>query len=91
MNAAVALVLAASSLTVAVADPRVMIESTYTKPEGLNDLARTAWKERGGKYMGTATDVKQLGDPYYIQMLNDTSEFGMITPANAMKVRPEVP
>ncbi|KAG1695190.1 hypothetical protein DVH05_020831 [Phytophthora capsici] len=63
-----------------------MVESTYTDPQGLNDLAKTAWQEKGGKYMGTATDIKQLGDPYYIKVLNDTSDFGVITPTNAMKV-----
>jgi len=82
MNAAIALALGASSLAVAVADPRVMIESTYTDTKGLNDLAKTM----GSKYMGTVTDVKQLSDKYYSAVLNDTSDFGMITPAN-MKVR----
>ncbi|KAG6582985.1 putative glycosyl hydrolase family 10 protein [Phytophthora cinnamomi] len=85
INAAFALLLGACSLVVAVADPRVMIETTYTATEGLNDLAKTAWKDKGGKYMGTATDLKQLSDPYYLQVLNDTHDFGMITPANAMK------
>ncbi|KAE8909739.1 hypothetical protein PF003_g5830 [Phytophthora fragariae] len=85
INAAFALVLGACSLAVAVADPRVMIETTYTSSEGLNDLAKTAWKSKGGKYMGTATDIKQLSDPYYLQVLNDTHDFGVITPTNAMK------
>ncbi|KUF87995.1 hypothetical protein AM588_10001665 [Phytophthora nicotianae] len=85
MNVFITLVLGASSLAVAFGDPRVMIESTYTETKGLNDLAKTAWQNRGGKYMGTATDIKQLGDPYYIQKLNSTSDFGMITPSNAMK------
>lgn len=87
MNAAIALVLGAISLAVALADPRVMIESTYTETQGLNDLAKTAWKDKGGKYMGTGTDIKQMSDPYYIHELNDTRDFGMITPTNAMKVR----
>ncbi|KAG2893630.1 hypothetical protein PC129_g12270 [Phytophthora cactorum] len=85
MNVFISLVLGASLLAVAFGDPRVMIESTYTDTKGLNDLAKTAWQNKGGKYMGTATDIKQLGDPYYIQKLNGTSDFGTITPANAMK------
>ncbi|KAI9981130.1 hypothetical protein PInf_010553 [Phytophthora infestans] len=67
-------------LASAFGDPRVMIESTYTDTKGLNDLAKSAWQNRGGKYMGTATGIKQLSDPYYIQKLNGTSDFGMITP-----------
>ncbi|KUF82637.1 hypothetical protein AM588_10000423 [Phytophthora nicotianae] len=82
MNAVIALALGASSLAVAIADPRVMIESTYTDTKGLNDLA----KSMGNKYMGTATDIKQLSDKYYTGELNTTQDFGMITPANAMKV-----
>ncbi|POM61306.1 Glycosyl hydrolase family 10 protein [Phytophthora palmivora] len=35
--------------------------------------------------MGTATDIGELNDPYYVNQLKNTSEFGMITPANAMK------
>ncbi|OWZ05768.1 Endo-1,4-beta-xylanase [Phytophthora megakarya] len=85
MRTVITWLLGASMLVVALADPRVMIDSTYTDTKGLNDLAKTAWQNRGGKYMGTATDLKQLGDPYYIKELNDTSQFGMITPANAMK------
>lgn len=85
MNAFIALVLGASVLASAFGDPRVMIESTYTDTKGLNDLAKSAWQNRGGKYMGTATGIKQLSDPYYIQKLNGTSDFGMITPVNAMK------
>ncbi|KAL3656840.1 hypothetical protein V7S43_018297 [Phytophthora oleae] len=81
MNAVIALALGASSLALAVADPRVMIESTYTDTKGLNDLA----KSMGNKYMGTATDVKQLSDKYYTGELNNTQDFSMITPANAMK------
>ncbi|KAE8996933.1 hypothetical protein PR003_g19775 [Phytophthora rubi] len=82
MNAAIAFALGASSLAVAAAqETRVMIESTYTDTKGLNDLA----KSMGSKYMGTATDIKQLGDQYYTGELNNTQDFGMITPANAMK------
>lgn len=83
----IALLLNARFLTVAFGDPRIMIESTYTNSTGLNDLAKTAWQEKGGKYMGTATDVKQLDDPFYIEQLENTSDFGMITPINAMQVR----
>ncbi|CEG45746.1 endo--beta [Plasmopara halstedii] len=84
VNVLIVLLLNASWLVVAFGDPRVMIESTYTDTKGLNDLAKTAWQNKGGKYMGTATDVKQLADPYYKAQLKDTSDFGMITPINAM-------
>uniref|UniRef100_A0AAV1TEN4 endo-1,4-beta-xylanase n=1 Tax=Peronospora matthiolae TaxID=2874970 RepID=A0AAV1TEN4_9STRA len=85
---AVAMVLmlrAACTLALALADSRVMIGSMYTAKQGLNDLAKTAWNERGGKYMGTATDVKQLSDPYYVVGVNNTHDFGMITPTKAME------
>ncbi|GMF36184.1 unnamed protein product [Phytophthora lilii] len=83
MNAAIALVLGASSLAVAAADPRVMIESTYTDTKGLQDLANSM----GGKYFGTATGLKQLGDKYYDEELSNTHDFGVITPINVMMVR----
>ncbi|KAL4168878.1 hypothetical protein KRP22_012268 [Phytophthora ramorum] len=82
MNAVIALMLGATSLAVALADPRVMIESTYTDTKGLNDLAQEAM---GIKYMGTATGIKQLRDAHYTQELNNTHDFGAITPTNAMK------
>ncbi|KAI9918753.1 hypothetical protein PsorP6_011260 [Peronosclerospora sorghi] len=79
-TATIALALSARLLLVALADPRVMIESTYTDPKGLNDLAKTM----GNKYMGTATDVKQLSDRFYTEELSNTHDFGVITPLKAM-------
>ncbi|KAH7489069.1 Endo-1,4-beta-xylanase A [Phytophthora ramorum] len=81
MTGIAVLVLGATSLAVALADPRVMIESTYTDTKGLNDLAQTML---GGKYMGTATDTKQLKDKHYTQELNNAKDFSVITPTNAL-------
>ena len=36
--------------------------------------------------MGTATDVKQLSDPYYVVGVNNTHDLGMMTPMKAMEV-----
>ncbi|CAH0477555.1 unnamed protein product [Peronospora belbahrii] len=79
MMAAIAFAVGASLVANAFADPRVMIESTYTGKKGLNDLAKDL-----GKYMGTAIDIKQLSDKCQAGVLKDTKEFGMITPANSM-------
>ena len=86
MAVAMMMMLSACTLAVTLADPRVMIGSMYTAKQGLNDLAKTAWKEKVDKYMGTATDVKQLSDPYYVVGVNNTHDFGMITPTKAMEV-----
>ncbi|EGZ20278.1 glycosyl hydrolase family 10 protein [Phytophthora sojae] len=56
------------------------IKSSYSGSKGLNDLAKAT-----DRYMGTATDIGELSDPYYVKQLKNASEFGMITPANAMK------
>ncbi|KAH7476621.1 Endo-1,4-beta-xylanase [Phytophthora ramorum] len=56
------------------------VKSTYSGSKGLNDLAKTT-----GRYMGTATDIGELSDTYYAKQLKNISDFGMITPANAMK------
>ncbi|CAI5729525.1 unnamed protein product [Peronospora destructor] len=81
MNAAIAFALGACLVAVTIADIRVMIVSTYTGDKGLNDLA----KSMGNKYMGTTTDIKQLSDTYYARELNNTQNFGMISPVNSMK------
>ena len=52
-----------------------------TSTGGLNDAAHTS-----GRYMGTATDLNP-SDTYYTQQLKNAHDFGIITPANAMKVR----
>ncbi|RMX63128.1 hypothetical protein KXD40_007137 [Peronospora effusa] len=80
MNAAITFALGACLVAVAIADIRVMIGSTYTGPKGLNDLATSM----GEKYMGTTTDIKQLSDKFYATELNNTHNFGMISPANSM-------
>ncbi|KAK1931696.1 Endo-1 [Phytophthora citrophthora] len=67
-------------LSLAAARGDSIIKSTYTSTKGLNDLAKAT-----GRYMGTATDNGELSDPYYVKQLKNGSEFGMITPGNAMK------
>ena len=48
----------------------------------LNQLARKA----GKLYFGTATDNGELSDTTYRDILDNTNEFGQLTPANGMKV-----
>ncbi|KAF1795042.1 Glycoside hydrolase superfamily [Phytophthora cactorum] len=57
-----------------------LLTSTYTGTKGLHELAKAQ-----GKYLGTATDNGELTDTYYVAALQNISEFGMITPGNAMK------
>lgn len=47
----------------------------------LNQLAVAA----GKKYFGSATDNSELTDTTYLAILNDTTEFGQITPGNGQK------
>lgn len=47
---------------------------------GLNDAAVTA----GKLYFGTATDNPELSDSAYTAILGQHSQFGEITPINAM-------
>ncbi len=47
----------------------------------LNTLA----KAKGLKYFGTATDNGELTDTQYTAILNDTTQFGQITPGNTQK------
>lgn len=47
----------------------------------LNTLA----KARGLKYFGTATDNDEITDTAYLAILQNTSEFGQITPGNTQK------
>jgi hypothetical protein len=83
MKIGVLFILGALSLASARGDS--IVKSTYSGTKGLNDLAKAA-----GRYMGTATDIGELSDPYYVKQLKNISEFGMITPANAMKVRYQI-
>ena len=48
---------------------------------GLHTLAKAA----GKLYFGTATDNPELTDTAYAAKLNDSKEFGQITPGNSMK------
>ncbi|GJJ05835.1 hypothetical protein Clacol_000022 [Clathrus columnatus] len=48
---------------------------------GLNKLAKAA----GKLYFGTATDNPELTDTPYIAILNNSNEFGQITPENSLK------
>jgi endo-1,4-beta-xylanase len=48
----------------------------------LNELAKNA----GKLYFGTATDNGELTNTTYKKILDDTKEFGQLTPANGMKV-----
>ncbi|CAH0484749.1 unnamed protein product [Peronospora farinosa] len=81
MNAAIAFALGASSVAVTIAQPHLMIGSTYTGVKGLNDLA----KSLANRYMGTTTDTIQLSDKYYAEELKNSRDFGMITPLNSMQ------
>ena len=51
--------------------------------QGLNDLA----KATGKLYLGTAADIPgpELSDVGYMTVLNNSHEFGQLTPANYMK------
>ncbi|KAL9072478.1 MAG: hypothetical protein Q9157_005080 [Trypethelium eluteriae] len=48
---------------------------------GLNSAAKAA----GLKYFGSATDNSELTDSAYTAVLDDTNQFGQITPGNTMK------
>ncbi|KAL7276594.1 hypothetical protein RUND412_000397 [Rhizina undulata] len=48
---------------------------------GLNTLA----KAKGLQYFGSATDNGELSDTTYVSILEDSKEFGQITPGNSMK------
>ncbi|KIJ66930.1 glycoside hydrolase family 10 protein [Hydnomerulius pinastri MD-312] len=54
---------------------------TTSTATGLNNLAKAA----GKVYFGSATDNSELTDNPYVTILNQTSEFGQLTPANSMK------
>ena len=52
-----------------------------TPTTGLHNLSKAA----GKLYFGSALDGPGLNDQPYLDILSDTSEFGQITPANALK------
>lgn len=56
-------------------------ESDHAEIMGLNQLAVDA----GLSYFGTATDVNEITDEAYRLILDDSNEFGMLTPGNSLK------
>lgn len=46
----------------------------------------TAAVAAGKLYFGTATDNPELTDTAYVKQLNNTDDFGQITPGNSQKV-----
>ena len=58
--------------------------ATATGTKGLNDYAQ----ETGKVYFGTAADIPgpEQQDDAYMEQLNNTHDFGQLTPANYMKV-----
>jgi len=72
----VAIILATAS-AVGLANGQIL-GSTYTGSQGMNDLAKNS-----GKYMGTASDLPN--DSQYMAALGKASDWGYLTPANAMK------
>ncbi|KAK8203581.1 hypothetical protein M8818_005228 [Zalaria obscura] len=58
---------------------------TATQTIGFNKAAKSLSPKR---YFGTAADIPGTGenqDPYYMAELNNTKDFGQLTPANIMK------
>ena len=41
---------------------------------------------KGLDYLGTATDNPELTDSAYMKQLNNTDDFGQLTPGNSLKV-----
>ena len=65
--------------------PTSTVVATATGTLGLNDYAKAA----GKIYFGTAADIPgpEQQDVAYMTQLNNTHDFGQLTPANYMKVR----
>jgi hypothetical protein len=62
---------------------QLLLLLAITASAQLNELARKA----GKLYFGTALDNVNIGaDERYMRILNDTREFGQLTPANGQKV-----
>ncbi|KAI0833642.1 endo-1,4-beta-xylanase C precursor [Trametes gibbosa] len=70
-----------SSTPVSPSSPATPPSAPAPTGSGLNKLAKAA----GKLYFGTATDNNELTDQAYTAILDNTSEFGQITPANSMK------
>ena len=66
--------------------PTSTATATATGTQGLNDYAKAA----GKVYFGTAADIPGTAEQdgvAYMTQLNNTHDFGQLTPANYMKVR----
>ena len=64
--------------------PTATATATTPAKTGLNELA----KQAGKVYFGTAVDIPgtaEENDKYYLQQLDNTRDFGQLTPANYMK------
>lgn len=57
-------------------------DSHSTNAAGLHSAAVS----KGLSYFGTATDNPELTDATYMKQLNNTDDFGQVTPGNSMKV-----
>ncbi|CAI5714118.1 unnamed protein product [Hyaloperonospora brassicae] len=77
MKQAIGVALWLSSLATVSGDS--IVKSTYTGSSGLHDMAKAT-----GKYMGTSVD-QDIKDSAALKVLNNGKDFGMVTPANAMK------
>jgi hypothetical protein len=74
---------AACDMTVKAPNLTEVCNKAKTNPwSGLNNAAEAA----GKLYFGTATDSYAFGRKKYMQNLNNTKDFGQVTPGNAMKV-----
>ena len=76
------------SSTIVHAKPDIVVNNLLTP--GLNRSHAsgldTAAVAAGKVYFGTATDNPELTDTAYVTQLNNTNDFGQITPGNSQKV-----
>ena len=59
-----------------------MLTTYSTNAAGLHSAAVA----KGLDYLGTATDNPELTDSAYMKQLNNTGDFGQLTPGNSLKV-----
>lgn len=59
-----------------------MLTTYSTNAAGLHSAAVA----KGLDYLGTATDNPELTDSAYMKQLNNTDDFGQLTPGNSLKV-----
>lgn len=80
------------SSTIVQTKPDIVVNNLLTPginrshASGLNTAAVAA----GKVYFGTATDNPELTDTAYVTQLNNTNDFGQITPGNSQKVFDEL-